>query len=102
MESLFAIIAGAFSGVWGLVAGLFSPAPTPEDYVQFTAYPIQQQIEAPAPEPQNIEGTAIDATTESRAYVENKRQKNMIDVSQGAKPQDKNDGDGDAVTVLKK
>ena len=101
MDSLFAILAGAVSGVWGLVAGLFSPAPVPEDFVQFTAEPIQQQIETPAPEPRNIAGTAIDATTETRAYVENKRQENMVDVSQGAKPKDKDDGDGDAVTVLR-
>ena len=100
MDGLFSIIAGAFSGVWGLVAGLFSPAPDPADFVEFSAQPIQQQIEEPAP--RNIQpGAADDATPETRAYVEDKKQKNLVDITTTATPKEKDDGDGDAITVLR-
>lgn len=97
MDGILAIIAGAVSGVWGLVSGLFSPAPAPEDFVQFTAQPV---IEEPAP--RNIQpGAADDATPENKAYVEDKKAKNLVDLTTTATPKEKDDGDGDAVTVLR-
>ncbi len=71
-DGLFAVISGAISGFWGLLGGLFSPAPAPQDFVKFDDPVVVIEEKKEVEKAEEIEETAAPLVNISQKNISKK------------------------------